>query len=191
MSVSAKELREKIKGWGLSQAEFARWLQVSTGAVAQWLAEARSIPGPVSAYVKLFESLPPSLQERELSNLQKGNAEMEGMYVVEFTATAGTGGASLTFKDGVVYGFDIGGGIYDGTYRASSNPGMTIVEVAVSMPAGQPSVIRNIVQPFDWTILATAEVPNNVDQANIRVDTNLGESLVAKFTRMRSLPKVA
>jgi hypothetical protein len=191
MSMSSKELREKITAWKLSQVEFARWLQVSAGAVAQWLAETRSIPGPVSAFVKLFENLPPSLQERELSQLKKGNTEMDGMYLVEFGGSAGTGGASLTFKDGLVYGFDLGGGVYDGRYRPSERPGMTIVELAVKMPAGLRSVIRGIIQPFDWTVLANAEIPNNVERASVKVSTNMGEDLVAQFTRMRGLPMAA
>ena len=191
MSMSSKELREKIGSWNLSQVEFARWLQVSSGAVAQWLAETRSIPGPVSAFVKLFESIPLSLQERELAKLKKGNAEMEGMYLVEFGGTGGTGAASLTFKDGVVYGYDVGGGVYDGRYQPSEVPGMTVVEIAVKMPAGHRSVIRGIVQPFDWTVLARAELPNNVERASIEVSTNMGEALVAQFTRMRSLPAAA
>ena len=191
MNISGKVLREKITTWGLSQAEFARWLQVSTGAVAQWVAETRSIPGPVGAYIKLFESLPPSLQDRELSQIKKGNPEMEGMYVVEFVGSGGNGGASLTLKNGLVYGFDLGGGIYDGSYRPSETPGMTVVEVSVKMAAGAPSVIRGIIQPFDWTVVAKAEIPNNVASATVNVSTNMGETLVAKLTRMRDLPVAA
>lgn len=191
MSVMSKELREKITRWGLSQAEFARWLKVSPGAVAQWLAESRSIPGPVIAFIQLFESLPSSLQDRELSQLKRGNINMNGMYAVEFVGTAGIGGASLTFKDGVVYGFDLSGAVYDGRYSSGDLPGVTAVEVAVKMPAGQPSVIRGIVQPFDWTVLARAEIPTNVASATIKVSTNMGETVNAKFTRMRDVPATA
>ncbi|MGF0540749.1 hypothetical protein ACQQ2Q_22390 [Agrobacterium sp. ES01] len=191
MSLSSAELREKITALDLSRADFARWLQVSPGAVAQWLSEARSIPGPVNAFLKLFDSLPPSLQQRQLFEIKKGSSEMEGMYVIEFAGSAGQGGATLTFKNGAVYGFDLGGGIYDGRYGPSSRPGMTQVEVAVKMPAGQPSVIRGIVQPFDWTVLAAAEIPTNCREATVAVTTNMGEVVNANFVRMRGVPMAA
>jgi hypothetical protein len=185
------QLRAKISTWALSQTEFAQWLQVSPGAVTQWLAETRTIPGPVVAFIKLFESLPPSLQTLHLSQVRKGNSEMEGMYVVEFEGSAGSGGATLTFKDGKVYGFDLGGGIYDGHYHRGSQEGMTNVEVVVKMRAGSPSVIRGIVQPFDWNVIAKASIPTNVVSAQVQVLTNMGETIRAKFTRMRSLPLAA
>ncbi len=188
--MNGNQLRAKISGWNLSQTEFAQWLQVSPGAVTQWLAETRAIPGPVVAFIKLFESLPSSLQNLQLSQV-KGHSDMEGMYVIEFAGSAGVGGATLTFKDGKVYGFDLGGGIYDGHYRAGAQPGTTEVEVVVKMPAGSPSVIRGIVQPFDWTVIAKATLPNNVTSAHIQVQTNMGETLAAKFTRMRGLPLAA
>ena len=116
---------------------------------------------------------------------------MEGMYVVEFEGSAGSGGATLTFKNGKVYGFDLGGGIYDGHYHRGSQEGMTNVEVVVKMPAGSPSVIRGIVQPFDWNVIAKASIPTNVVSAQVQVLTNMGETIRAKFTRMRSLPLAA
>lgn len=182
------ELRAKIAGWNLSQAEFARMVEVSAGAVTQWLANTRAIPGPVVAFIKLLESLPDSLLIQQLSQIKKGTAMMEGMYMVEFAGSAGYGGATLTFKDGKVYGFDTGRGIYDGFYRPAGEPGMTEVEVVVKMPAGTPSVIRNIVQPFDWTVVAKGKIPTGAATADVVVATNLGESVRAKFTRMRSLP---
>lgn len=189
--MDGNQLRAKISGWNLSQSEFAGWLQVSPGAVAQWLAETRAIPGPVIAFISLFESLPSSLQTIHLSQIRKGNADMEGMYVIEFAGTAGTGGATLTFKGGAVYGFDLGGGVYDGHYRPGAQPGTVDVEVVVKMPAGSPSVIRGIVQPFDWTVIAKATIPTNAQAATVKVHTNLGESVIAKFTKMRGLPLAA
>lgn len=189
--MEGNDLRAKLLAWNLSQAEFARWLQVSPGAVTQWLAETRAIPGPVVAFIMLFESLPPSLQTLQLSQIKKGNADMEGMYVVEFAGSGGAGGATLTFKDRAVYGFDLGRGVYDGHYHQSATPGMTDIEVVVKLPAGSPSVIRGIVQPFDWTVIAKATVPTNAAVAEVMVATNMGESIKAKFTRMRDLPLAA
>ncbi len=189
--MNGNQLRAKISGWNLSQSEFAGWLQVSPGAVTQWLAETRAIPGPVIAFISLFESLPSSLQTIHLSQIRKGNSDMEGMYVIEFAGSAGSGGATLTFKNGSVYGFDLGGGVYDGHYRAGSQPGTVDVEVVVKMPAGSPSVIRGIVQPFDWTVVAKATISANAPTVTAQVQTNLGETVMAKFTKMRGLPLAA
>ena len=114
---------------------------------------------------------------------------MEGMYIIEFAGSAGVGGATLTFKDENVYGFDVGGGIYDGHYRSGAT-GMTDIKVVVKMPAGRPSV-RGIVQPFDWNVIAKASIPNNAMSSNVQVATNLGETVMTKFTRMRGLPMAA
>lgn len=116
---------------------------------------------------------------------------MEGMYVIEFLGSAGYGGAALTFKDGKVYGFDLGGGVYDGHYRSNEVSGTTDVEVVVKLPAGKPTVIRGIAQPFDWSILVEASIPDNVTSAEVLFKTNLGDTISAKFTRMRGLPLAA
>jgi len=116
---------------------------------------------------------------------------MEGMYVIEFAGSAGSGGATLTFKNGSVYGFDLGGGVYDGHYHVGSQPGTVDVEVVVKMPAGSPSVIKGIVQPFDWTVITKATIPTNAQATTVQVQTNLGETVAAKFTRMRGLPLAA
>jgi hypothetical protein len=126
-----------------------------------------------------------------LSQIGEGNSEMEGMYVIELAGSAGSGGATLTFKDGTVYGFDLGGGIYDGHYRTGIQPGTVDVEVVVKMPAASPSVTRGIVQPFDWNVIAKATIPTNALSVTTQVQTNLGEAVMAKFTKMRGLPLAA
>lgn len=189
--MDGSHLKAKLSAWNLTQVEFSGWVDVSPGAVNQWMSDARSIPGPVKSFIKLFEGLPPSLQERELAKIRKGNIDMEGMYVIEFMGSAGSGGATLTFKDGRVYGFDLGGGVYDGYYQKGAELGTTFIEVEVRMPAGQPSIIRGINHPFDWSVIATTTVPTNAPSSEVLVSTNLGEDVSAKFTRMRSLPLAA
>lgn len=190
--MDALQLKAKVASWVLSQAEFAQWVGVSPGAVTQWLSGARPVPGTVEAFIKLFESLPPTLQNTHLSRIRKGTITMEAMFAVEFAGSAGFGGASLTFKDGYVYGFDLGGGIYDGHYKASvTRPGFTDIEVNVKMPAGRPSVIRGIVQGHDWNVIAKATIQNDTTEAFVQVETNMGETVNAKFTRMRDLPVAA
>ncbi|NEJ23189.1 hypothetical protein GR247_23850 [Rhizobium leguminosarum] len=191
MSMNGSDLREALGSFGLSQVEFARLLDVSVGGVAQWLSGVRPVPGPVEAYVQLFLRLPPSIQELELQLLRRGNATMNGMYVIQFEGTGGSGVGTLTFKDGLIYGFDEGGGVYDGKYVPSATPGMVSVMVSVKMPAGQPSVVGGVVQPFDWTLNVATEMAVGSREGRLSVSTNLGQGLVANYRRMRELPIAA
>lgn len=52
-SARLKRLREKL---GLSQRELAKELGVTPGAVALWEMGARSLSGPVTKLVELYES---------------------------------------------------------------------------------------------------------------------------------------
>lgn len=116
---------------------------------------------------------------------------MNGMYVIEFDGSDGSGLGTLTFKDGLIYGFDAGGATYDGQYVPSPVPGMVSVTVSIKMPAGLPSVVGGITQPFDWTLVVTAELPINSYQGHVQVFTNLGPSIMATYRRMRALPLAA
>jgi transcriptional regulator with XRE-family HTH domain len=191
MSITAGALRAAIEKLGLTQVEFARLLDVSVGAVAQWLSAARNIPGPVEAYLNLLLRLPPSLQENETSRVKKGNSHMDGMYLIIFKGSAGEGAATLTFDNGKIYGFDEAGGIYDGLYRPGASPGMVEVLVNVQMKANQYTVAGGMSQPFDWTMQVTTTVPMGVSETEIVANTNLGHPIMAKIKYMRSLPFAA
>ena len=183
------ELKKVIVELRLSQPEFARLVGVSVGAVAQWLSEARSIPGPVDAFVGLFMRLPINLREFELSQLKKGaNTMRNGMYLIHFAGSAGDGYATLTFHDGVVYGFDTGGGRYDGTCTVLHANGVADIDVKVTMPANVKSIVGNVSHPFEWTLPVQAQMNVNQDQGYILVKTGLGPNVTAQFTRMRDLP---
>ena len=191
MSISANDLRNIIGDLGLTQSEFSRLLGVSIGAVAQWLSGARNIPGPVEAYFNLLLRLPPSLKEDEIERVTKGHVNMDGMYLVKFAGTAGFGAATLTFSNGLVFGFDETGGEYDGIYRASNVPGVVDVAVNVKMKAHQYTVAGGISHPFDWTMQVTTRIPLGVKEGDVVVNTNVGQPVNANFKFMRSLPMAA
>lgn len=83
---------------------------------------------------------------------------------------------------------DLGGSAREARRRNSHS---IDVEVAVKMPSSSPSVIRGIVQPFDWTVLAKVAISANFLSATVQVQTNLGKTVAAKFTRVRALPLAA
>lgn len=191
MSIEGQHLRSAIFELGLTQAEFAGLLDVSVGAVAQWLSGARSIPGPVEAYLKLLLRMPKSVQEDEIRRIRKENSQMEGMYLIIFEGSAGTGAATLTFNNGIAYGFDEAGGIYDGLYRPGAKPGTMDVALNVQMKAHHYTVAGGISHPFDWSMQVTAAVPIGVDETSIVANTNLGERIKASIKFMRPLPRAA
>lgn len=186
------ELKEVIADLRLSQADFARLLGVSVGAVSQWLSDTRSIPGPVEAFVGLFMRLPLQQREMELAQLRKGDAMRNGMYLVSFTGVAGQGYATLTLADGIVYGFDQAGALYDGTvqFPAEEN-GLAVVDIKVRMPAHVASVIGGITHPFEWILPVKTKINLQMEQGSILLETGLGGSVRVAFKRVRDLPIAA
>ncbi|WP_448112570.1 helix-turn-helix domain-containing protein [Mesorhizobium amorphae] len=190
--MNGSELRDVISDLKLSQAEFARLLGVSIGAVSQWLSEARGIPGPVEAYVRLLMKTPAPLRELELLQLRKGNSMRNGMYLIHFAGSAGNGYATLTFSDGAVFGFDQSGALYDGTVTFVPDVnGPAVVEMKIRMPANIASVVGGVRHPFEWILSVRAKIDLSANSGHVTVETGLGPDLKANFTRMRDLPIAA
>ena len=185
------DLKNVINELRLSQSEFAQMLGVSVGAVSQWLSETRGIPGPVEAFVGLFMRLSPAVREAEILHLKKGKAAMRnGMYLIHFVGSAGQGHATLTLVDGLAYGFDEAGALYDGTVTmAPEGNGVSIVDVKVRMPPNVPSVIGGVTQPFEWVLPVKAKLNLQLDSGYATVETGLGPSITVQFTRVRDLPQ--
>ncbi|GGF93448.1 hypothetical protein GCM10010924_21910 [Rhizobium wenxiniae] len=190
--MTSNDLRAAITELGLTQSEFARLLNVSNGAVAQWLSEARAIPGPAIAYVSLLMRSPSSLRQQEVNNVRKGTLQMRnGMYLIHFTGSDGDGYATLTFEDGYAYGFDTGGGQYDGTYTHTGLLGLVQVDIKVRMPPNVASVVGGVSQRFEWVLPVSTKLDLSADRGVIQVSTGLGPAVRAEFQRMRDLPKAA
>jgi len=196
--MNSMELKTAIDELRLSQAEFARLVGVSVGAVSQWLSGARGIPGPVDAYLGLFMRLPVASREYELSQLRKGTSTMrDGMYLIDFYGTDAhnsqdSGQATLTIENGRAYGFDSAGAMYDGTViPAPEGNGVVVVEIKVRMPPNTPSVVGGTSHPFEWILPVSAKLNLLQDHGYALVDTGLGPRLNATFTRMRGLPLAA
>jgi hypothetical protein len=189
--MNGPELKNVINELRLSQGEFAQLVGVSVGAVSQWLSETRSIPGPVDAFVGLFMRLPPTAREAEILQLKKGRPAMRnGMYLIHFAGSAGQGYATLTLVDGVAYGFDEAGALYDGTVTAApEGNGLAIVDVKVRMPPNVPSVVGGVARPFEWILPVKAKLNLQMDSGHAMVETGLGPTIPAQFTRMRDLPQ--
>lgn len=190
--MSASDLRAMIERLGVTQSEFSRLVDVSVGAVAQWLAEVRSIPGPVESYVSLLMRLPSSIREAEIAQMRTGATSMKnGMYLIHFTGSEGSGHATLTFKNGLIYGYDEAGAEYDGSYGMMDSIGNMDVNINVKIKADMPTVAGGVTKPFDWILTVSTKINGYNPIGNVVVQTNLGVPVMAKYTRMRDLPVAA
>ena len=186
-----RELKAILEQIGISQADLADLVKVTTRAVNLWMTGSRSIPGPLAAYVRLLASLPMGMQQAELARLQERAKTMkDGMYLIEYAGQASSGYGTLIFDSGRIYGVDVAAGKYDGEYQFNEASGLVDVKIRVQMPAGQPSVI-GVVHPFDWILEVTTTIDPDKDSGRLNVQTNLGRPIVANYRFVRTIPVAA
>jgi DNA-binding transcriptional regulator YiaG len=65
-----EDLKALLLEVGLSQADFARLIGVTSRAVTLWMNDERAIPGPAEAYARVFRLLPPNIRQTELARLK-------------------------------------------------------------------------------------------------------------------------
>jgi len=111
----------------------------------------------------------------------------DGMFLMTYQGSAGSGFGTLIFDNGRVYGADSERGCYDGLYAYDESTGMTEVTLKVTMPANVPSVF-GITNPFEWAIDVTASLNPNLDSGRLLVKSSLGPTLQAQYKYLRSLP---
>lgn len=185
------ELREHLVALGVSQADFARLLDVTPRGVALWLGGDRSIPGPVEAYVRLLRSLPMNLRQVELGRLRERKSVMRnGMYGITFQSANDYGAGLLTFEDGLVYGVDSAGVKYDGDYEIDPGTHLAKLNLKVTFPPNTQSVF-GVSNPYEWSIDVTTTLDPSKDQGNCLVQSSVGIALNAQYRFMRSLPVAA
>ena len=102
--MTSNDLRSILTELGITRAELARLIGVTARAVTLWMSDKRGIPGPVIAYVRVMQLLPPNLRQMELNNIkQKGTDMRDGMFGISFQGQQGAGMGVLVFDDGRVY----------------------------------------------------------------------------------------
>jgi DNA-binding transcriptional regulator YiaG len=72
LNMNADELRLALQEMEVSQAEFARLVDVSPSAISLWLGAERGIPGPTEAYVRLLRPLPSARGRQNYCVFEKG-----------------------------------------------------------------------------------------------------------------------
>ncbi len=186
-----EELEEQLTYLALRQVDLAKLLGVTPRAVNLWLTGERAVPGPVSAYLRVFASMPSGLRAMELKLLEGGDTQMrDGMFEIEYMAGAGSGSATLVLQDGLVYGIDVGDARYDGTYEFDAVHRRVLVRAKVTFPPGGQSVF-GISHPYEWSIDVEAEFDPRADRGTLQVVTTLGGQVQARYRYLRALPHAA
>lgn len=187
--MSGEDLRATITELGLSQAEFARLVGVSSRAVTLWLVEERKIPGPVEAYVRLLFSGPASLRQAEVAKSKKRSSEMrDGMYQVEYASVAGAGSGVMILDAGRAYGADPFGGKYDGDYIYDENSRKAELHLKLTFAPNAPAVF-GVSNPYEWSVEVTVPIDPHADHGETVMVTPLGPKVDARYKYLRALPE--
>jgi len=189
--MTSNDLKAILTEFELTQADFARLIGVTIRAVTLWIAEDRTIPMPVDAYVRLFRLLPQNLRQVELNRLkQRGTNMRDGMFGITFQGQHGRGMGVLIFDSGRVYGTDEAAVRYDGDYIFDESSGLVDVKVKVTFPPNVRAV-QGISNPYEWSIDVTTKFDPRQNSGNLKLTTSLGQPLSAQYVFLRSLPEAA
>jgi hypothetical protein len=189
--MSSEELEVVLAELGITQADFARLIGVTPRAIALWVADERSIPGPAEAYLRVLQLLPQNLRQVELNRLkQKGTTMRDGMYGISFQGQQGAGMGLLIFENGRVYGTDTQGVRYDGEYLYSESTGLADVKVKVTFPPNVRAVF-GISNPYEWAFDVTTSFNPKQNSGPLTVRSSVGQPLNAQCVFLRTLPEAA
>jgi DNA-binding transcriptional regulator YiaG len=187
--MDGSELRVTLENLGISQADFARLIDVSPRTVALWLVgNPSTVPGPAAAYARFLNSLPPVFRQSEINRLKGTTMKVrEGLYAIEFRGLASSGYGSLVLSNGNIFGGDIAGGRYDGFYAPDPATGMVSAQIKLFFPKGLQSVFGEM-HPFDWTVDATTKLDPRFDHGVTRLQIPMNRWVDVGYRFMRELP---
>ncbi len=190
-TMTSDELKAALAELGITQADFARLIGVTSRAITLWVAEQRSIPGPAEAYLRVLQLLPQNLRQVELNRLKRKGTEMrDGMYGISFQGQQGVGMGVLIFENGRVYGTDTQGVRYDGEYLYSESTGLADVKIKVTFPPNVRAVF-GISNPYEWAFDVTTSFNPKQNSGPLTVRSSVGQPINAQFVYLRTLPEAA
>jgi hypothetical protein len=190
-TMTSDELEAALAELGITQADFARLIGVTSRAITLWVAEQRSIPGPAEAYLRVLQLLPQNLRQVELNRLkQKGTGMRDGMYGISFQGQQGVGMGVLIFENGRVYGTDTQGVRYDGEYLYGESTGLADVKIKVTFPPNVRAVF-GISNPYEWAFDVTTSFNPKQNSGPLTVKSSVGQPINAQFVFLRTLPEAA
>jgi hypothetical protein len=190
-TMTSDELQTVLAELGITQADFARLVGVTSRAITLWVAEQRSIPGPAEAYLRVLQLLPQNLRQVEFNRLKRKGTDMrDGMYGISFQGQQGVGMGVLIFENGRVYGTDTQGVRYDGEYLYSESTGLADVKIKVTFPPNVRAVF-GVSNPYEWAFDVTTSFNPKQNSGPLTVRSSVGQPINAQFVFLRTLPEAA
>jgi hypothetical protein len=186
--MNAAEFKTILTDLGIKQTDLALLIGVTPRAISLWVTQARSVPDPVAAYLRLLVSLPKALQEKELARLKNENpGRYEGMYTVTFHGRTGEGLGVFVLTQGAAFGADSGSVQYDGIYQPSATqPGSIDITLRVSVPPVVALVQGVPPQPIPYSFDLSCSFAAR-GQTPLTVQTPFGH-VQAQIDFIRSIP---
>jgi hypothetical protein len=113
----------------------------------------------------------------------------DGIYRIAFTGAHGSGFGVIALLGGVVAGADVGGVLYDGTYRKEKSGDHITLQITMRMPAGSTPVQTGVAisRPADIPMQVTLPV-DLAGGGPILIETPLGKMNVI-VTKIRDIDK--
>lgn len=112
----------------------------------------------------------------------------EGFYSVMYAGTADRGFGVLVLDSGLIYGVDVGGVLYDGTYKFNSATGKIEAVLELTIPPGTHLVQGIPAQTKEWKMPIIAQLDRELGaEQMITVDTPAGP-VRAVFKKIRDFP---
>jgi transcriptional regulator with XRE-family HTH domain len=185
-----EQLKEKIKAYGLQQSEFANMLDVTPRSVNMWVNGERAIPGPVEAYLRLFESSPSHIRENERLLARKGKVKMKNaFYGIQFLGTneEELGAGTILLQEGRLFGVDFGKVKYDGNYNYDNASNLIHAKIKVTIPPGTNVVLPIGPQPVEIAFEVEVTFPKDALDYKTFVVTQLGEVKTC-INHLRDIP---
>ena len=111
----------------------------------------------------------------------------DAIYATYLTGKAGTTGAMLVFRDGVIAGADAGDSQYDGEYQVAPDHRNIVGSIKVTIPAGVPTITGVLSAERPLTFDVPFRFPIELDPDMVyRIETPTGP-VNAKFRKLRAL----
>lgn len=190
--MSDRGLRLALERLGLKQIELAELLSVSPRSVSLWATGAAALPGPVAAYLRVAQSLPPAALAREIGRLGRRQRMLdEGIYSLNYRAEiagrADADDALAVLRNGRILGSDRWGGMFTGSYEYDAATTTNTVHIRMQIPPGGRLISGYTAGPAGGTLDFVVSLERAAPVSTTTVDV-AGQSVAVELTYLGPLP---
>ncbi len=112
----------------------------------------------------------------------------EGMYSVRYTGPAGEGWGIIVFDTGVVWGVDVAGGLWDGTYEFNQQTQRIDAKLRMKIPPGAQLVVEAIPHGVERSFELSISLPRELDEPTSGSVNFLGHKVTSSFRKRETHP---